>query len=254
MATPKVQKLPDILAGLESAYAPTRGLYNKQIAGVGEQTKSAKMGLDAKKVQGFNDINDQAASRGVSFGGIPLNEQANYLSTEYLPGMQRIEEGATQRTDALSLALAQLEQDKYKTGLGTQERQQAELNKYLETERARKAQLFLEEKRMNFERSENQANRAASSRANNPQMSPAQMRQGAIGFMEEYKGDDGFVSPEMYRQAKAYWVDSGGDPRVFDRDFKMYANKTHLWDYGYGKRPTSNSSVGKIDNFSQLRF
>lgn len=242
MATPTVQKLPDILAGLEPAFAQTRNLYNQQKAGVAGQTESAKMALEAKKVRGFNNINDQAASRGVAFGGIPLNEQADYLSTEYLPGMQRIQEGATQRTDALSMALAQLEQDKYKTGLSTQQRQQDTLNQFLEAERQRKAQLFLQEQRQRFEASENQANRNFTASQNRAQsrISPAEMRSGAYAFLQDVRGGDGKVSPSDYRQAKALWVDMGGDPKVFDRDFRSFVNESHAQDYGVGPSLTKN--------------
>lgn len=238
MATPTVQALPDILASLEPAFAQTRNLYNTQKAGVAGQTQSSKMALDAKKVKGFNNINDQAAARGVSFGGIPLNEQAEYLSTEYLPGMQRIDEQATQRTDALSLALAQLEQDKYKTGLSTQQRQQDTLNTYLEQERARQAQLFLQQQRMEFERSENQANRNFT--ASQSKISPAELRSTAYSFLQAGMGGDNKVSPDRYKQARAMWIDSGGDAAVFDRDFRNFVNESHAQDYGVGPSLTKN--------------
>lgn len=254
MATPQVQDLSQILSELEPAFSQTRDLYNKQLGGVGGQLQSQKMALDAQKTRSFNNINDQMAARGVSFGGIPAHEQADYLSMEYLPGMQRIEEGANQRRDALSMALAQLEREKYTTGLGTQQRQQDTLNQYLEAERQRQAQLFLQQERQKFEASQNQLNRAHSSAQSSQKLTPGQMRQGAITFLDSVKGRDGHVSPARWYQARQLWVDEGGDPAVFDRDFINYVNRSHSWDYGIGTRPANNTTNSQVSNMSQLRF
>lgn len=90
MATqaPTVQSLSDVYNELNSAYAGGRDVINEQISGLGEKYGAQRTALEAEKVQGFDTINEQATGRGMAFSGIPLDEQAKYLSTKYLPGMQ----------------------------------------------------------------------------------------------------------------------------------------------------------------------
>lgn len=44
-------------------------------------------------------------------------------------------------------------------------------------------------------------------------------------------GDDGYVSPEVYRAVKKQWA-INGDPKEFDKLYKDYINPTHYGDYG----------------------
>lgn len=101
MATaPTVQKLDQIMAELQPSVQGQVDVINKQKAASAAVYDAQRAGLDAQKVRGFNDINNQATGRGMSFSGIPLNEQAEYLSTKYLPGVQAA--NAQQNMDALA--------------------------------------------------------------------------------------------------------------------------------------------------------
>jgi hypothetical protein len=82
---PQVQSLADIMAELNPAYAATTDVIGKQRAGLGAKYDTQRTALGAEKTQGFNQINNQATGRGMSFTGIPLDEQSTYLSTKYLP-------------------------------------------------------------------------------------------------------------------------------------------------------------------------
>lgn len=82
---PQVQSLAEVMQELNPAYSASTSVIDKQQANLGAKYDIQRTGLDAKKVQGFNTINNQATGRGMSFSGIPVDEQANYLSTEYLP-------------------------------------------------------------------------------------------------------------------------------------------------------------------------
>jgi len=88
-SAPTVQTLSQVMAELE----PASSAVNKQLeASKGALTTAnaaSKAAIEAKKVQGFDQINNQATGKGLSFSGMPINEQAKYLSTEYLPGMQQ---------------------------------------------------------------------------------------------------------------------------------------------------------------------
>ena len=101
MATaPTVQKLDQIMAELQPSVQGQVDVINQQKAASAGIYDAQRAGLDAQKVQGFNDINTQATGRGMAFSGIPLNEQAEYLSTKYLPGIQAA--NAQQNADALA--------------------------------------------------------------------------------------------------------------------------------------------------------
>lgn len=101
MATaPVVQKLDQIMAELQPSVQGQVDVINQQKAASAGIYDAQRAGLDAQKVRGFNDINTQATGRGMAFSGVPLNEQAEYLSTKYLPGIQAA--NAQQNMDALT--------------------------------------------------------------------------------------------------------------------------------------------------------
>ena len=104
MATaPTVQTLDQIMAELQPGYTAQRGVIQKGIKNTNETYKASELALDAAKTQGFNQINDQATGKGVgrAFSGLPIVEQADYLSTKYLPGLQQAK--AQQQSDILTL-------------------------------------------------------------------------------------------------------------------------------------------------------
>lgn len=137
MAAPVVQDLNQIISDLNPVYAPQENLLNQQRSGLGIKYDSQRSALGAEKTQGFNQINNQATGRGLSFSGIPLDEQATYLSTKYLPGIQNI--ASQQNTEDMSLqtALAQLDSERRLRALDTRQTQQSSLEKYLADERDR---------------------------------------------------------------------------------------------------------------------
>jgi hypothetical protein len=142
MAAPVVQDLSQLMAELDPAYSQSRNLINQQISTIPGQTSAAVAGLDAAKTNAFRDIQSGANSRGMAFGGIPLEEQGRYLGEKYLPARAQVEQGGQQQQMTLMQALANLEQDRYKTALTTQQRQQSELGAYNQTaeDRAFRAQ------------------------------------------------------------------------------------------------------------------
>lgn len=97
---PVVQALDQIMAELQPSVQGQVDVINQQKAASAGIYDAQRAGLDAQKVKGFNDINTQATGRGMAFSGIPLNEQADYLSTKYLPGVQAA--NAQQNMDALA--------------------------------------------------------------------------------------------------------------------------------------------------------
>ena len=97
---PTVQSLGDIMQELQPAVQGQVDVINAQKEANAGIYEAQRAGLDATKTREFNTINTQATGRGMTFSGIPLNEQAEYLSTKYLPGVQASH--AQQNADALA--------------------------------------------------------------------------------------------------------------------------------------------------------
>lgn len=132
MATaPTVDGLDKTIAELNPLYQGSINNLNAQKGLVPQKYDAQRTALDAAKVQGFNQINNQATGRGLAFSGIPLNEQANYLSTTYLPGMQQADFQQNADVLALDQALAQLDLQRGTQAIGIREQQQSALNQYL---------------------------------------------------------------------------------------------------------------------------
>jgi len=142
---PKVQSIEDIINSQAPAYQSSIDVVNKQLNQLPGQFDAQKQALDAKKVQGFNDINTQANGRGLAFSGIPLDEQANYLSTQYLPGMQQLTQQQNDQTLQLDQALASIDKERRLGALSTQQSQQQSLEDYLSQQRQFQQQMQLQQ-------------------------------------------------------------------------------------------------------------
>ncbi len=127
---PQVQTLAQVLADLNPAYSGQEAVNTAQQAAVPVKYAAQKTALGAEKVQGFNDINNSATGRGASFSGIPVDEQATYLATKYLPGLQAAD--AAQNADQLTLQgeAAKLNTEKTTNALGIVKGQQSDLNQW----------------------------------------------------------------------------------------------------------------------------
>ena len=131
------QSLDQIIAGLNQAYQPQVDILNTERGGLGAKYDSQRTALDAQKVHGFNTINDNANAKGMAFSGIPMNEQANYLSTQYLPGMQKLTTQQNEDDLALQKSLASINSEKVLKATDLRQQQQTAYETYLENERQR---------------------------------------------------------------------------------------------------------------------
>jgi len=233
MATaPAVQSLDEIMASLQPGYAAQQAIIGQQSANTDATYKAQSLALDAAKTQGFNQINTQATGKGNTFSGIPSDEQANYLSTTYLPGVQQAQ--AKQNSDKLTLAgqAAELNTDQRKTALGVQQNQQSAKNAY-----------DLQQEQLAAQAREGAANRAAQASAASQAASAAAQSQAALktltnntyNLLNSKKGADQHVSPSTWASARAQWVANGGDIDSFNATFSNFVNssyKTYTSDYG----------------------
>lgn len=187
---PAVQDLNQIIADLNPAYAGQEGLINQQKSGLGIKYDSQRSALGAEKTQGFNQINNQATGRGLSFSGIPLDEQATYLSTKYLPGMQNLAQQQNQEDMSLQQQLAAIDSDRRLKAMDIRQGQQSSLEKFLADERTRQFQA--EQSRLDRAA---QASAAAMARADKKQENaPPTLQQAIIDGLTRLSGTEGFKS------------------------------------------------------------
>lgn len=234
-AAPQVQTLAQVMADLNPAYAGQQAVISKQQAAVPVKYDAQRAGLTAAKGQGFNAINNQATGRGGSFSGIPIDEQATYLSTKYLPGLQAAD--AAQNADQLTLEgqAAALESDKTKTAMGTIDRQKSDLNSW-----------NLQQMQLEATARENALNRAATAAENAKSRAASAPKTvspdtAALSIISQATGKDGFVSPSTFQLARDYYVQAGGKASDFASKYWKYTgtnkgqpNQSNWKSYYYG--------------------
>lgn len=100
--------LEAILQELDSVYNPQKNVYKQQINALPGQQQAELSGLDAAKNDSFQQIVQGANRRGVAFGGIPLEEQARYLGSTYMPAVANLKGRFQGQKSDLQLRLAEL--------------------------------------------------------------------------------------------------------------------------------------------------
>lgn len=248
MATaPTVQTLDQIMAELQPGYQGQRQVIGKAIANTNETYKASQLALDASKTQGFNQINEQATGRGLAFGGTPIAEQADYLSTKYLPGLQAAK--AQQQSDILTLEgqNAALDTDIRNKAFGTRETQVGAQNQWNLQQEAQQAAAEAARIDRDFRASQAEKDRAyqaAQAAAQRAAQAPAKAPS-LVANVRAYL--DNYVNPETGTVPKKVWqnavqlaYESGmkfGGNGGFASTFWGYADDNKWQDYkmGYDK-------------------
>lgn len=218
---PTVQTLDQIMASLQPGYAGQQKVINKKIANTDATFQADKLALDAAKTQGFNTINEQATGKGNTFSGIPADEQATYLSTTYLPGIQKAK--ATRNADKLTLAgqAADLLTDQRKTALNLQGNQQSALNAW-----------NLQERQLEATARENAANRAATAAAQPKGLSGSELSAWAANYVKGKQGSDKKISPaDYYNGFSDFYTQTGLGQDEYMALMAKYVNTSHGQDY-----------------------
>lgn len=229
---PTVQTLDQIMASLQPGYSAQNKVINQQIANTDATYKANKLSLDAAKTQGFNQINEQATGKGTAFGGIPIEEQATYLSTAYLPGVQKAQ--AQQQSDKLTLAgqAASLQTDQRNQALNLQGKQQSDLNSWNMTLMQQKFQAEQAEKERQFTASQNAANRAATAAAQPKGLSGSQLSSWAANYVKGKQGSDKKISPSAYYAGFSdFYTQTGLGQDEYMAIMSKYVNTSHAQDY-----------------------
>lgn len=252
MATPPtVQTLDQIMAELQPGYTAQRDVIQKGIANTNETYKASQLALDAAKTQGFNQINDQATGKGVgrAFSGLPIVEQADYLSTKYLPGLQQAK--AQQQKDILTLEgqNAALDTDIRNKAFASRETQIGAQNQWNLQQQAQEAAAEAARIDRDFRASQaekDRAHQAAQAAASRAAQAAAQPKAPSlVANVRAYL--DNYVNPETGTVPKKVWQNAvqlasesgmkfGGDDG-FANTFWGYADDNKWQDYkmGYDK-------------------
>ena len=247
---PKVETLAKSMSALEPAYSEQRGLINEQMEGLGAASEVRRERLEGAKVNNFNAINEAATGKGMAFSGIPIHEQADYLSDVFLPGMQDIEAIESSERMQLRGTLADLNMQQRTTALSRVDQQQQALNQWnlsqAQIEASRREnelnRRFTTSERIasqKFTAEQNAANRAApgggggsSSSATAQLYSLLQARTGAA---QGAGNKDGYVSPATFKQMRDLATSDayGMSASDFNKQFKSFANPRDI-SGGYG--------------------
>ena len=246
MATaPTVQTLDQIMAELQPGYTAQRDVIQKGIANTNETYKASQLALDAAKTQGFNQINDQATGKGVgrAFSGLPIVEQADYLSTKYLPGLQQAK--AQQQSDILTLEgqNAALDTDIRNKAFASRETQvgaQNQWNLQQEAQRAAAEAARIErdfraseaEKERAAQNARDAANRAAQAAAQPKGMSGSELQNWASNYVKGKQGSDKKISPSAYYAGFSdFYTQTGLGQDEYQAIMSKYVNTSHAQDY-----------------------
>ena len=242
---PTVQTLDQIMAELQPGYTAQRGVIQKGIQNTNETYKASELALDAAKTQGFNQINDQATGKGVgrAFSGLPIVEQADYLSTKYLPGLQQAR--AQQQKDILTLEAqnAALDTDIRNRAFSSRESQIGAQNQWNLQQDAQRAAAEAARIERDFRASEAQkerahqaaqaaANRAASAAAQPKGMSGSQLNAWATNYVKGKQGSDKKISPSAYYAGFSdFYTQTGLGQDEYQAVMSKYINTSHAQDY-----------------------
>ena len=253
MATPPtVQTLDQIMAELQPGYTAQRQVIGKGIQNTNETYKASELALDAAKTEGFNQINDQATGKGVgrAFSGLPIVEQADYLSTKYLPGKQQAK--AQQQKDILTLEgqNAALDTDIRNRAFSSRETQVGAQNQWNLQQQAQEAAAEAARIERDFRASQAEkdrahqaaqaaASRAASASAQPKGMSGSELQKWASDYASsngadgrKRMGSDKKIAPsEYYAGFSDFYTQTGLGQDEYQAIMSKYVNTSHAQDY-----------------------
>lgn len=105
--------IEQIMAELDrtAGYAKDREILQTRLNALPGQAEAEISGLDAKKNVAFDSILQGARGRGVGFSGIPIEEQAKYSATDYMPAIARVKTAQNEQTTGILGTLNSLSRD-----------------------------------------------------------------------------------------------------------------------------------------------
>jgi hypothetical protein len=237
MATPpQVQSLSQAMTELDPAYAAGRAVVQKRQEALPAKYDAQRAGINAARGQGFATINNQATGRGGSFSGVPVDEQATYLSTKYLPGMQQADFQQNDEDLTLQGEFAGMDKEQRLAAQGRVDKQTSDLNSWNNMIAQQEFTAREADKQRNFTASQAATARSFTASQNAPKkLSPYEAAMGIIGGAAA-KGN---VTSNAFQLARDAYKAAGGNTSQFATEFWKYvpakANKDGTWkNYYYG--------------------
>lgn len=246
MATaPRVQTLAEAMRDLDPAYAASRDMVAKRQQALPGKYEAQRAGIYAARGEGFNTINNQATGRGASFSGIPQDEQARYLSTKFLPGLQQADFQQNEEDLNLQGQLAGIDKEQRLGAQSRVDKQQSDLNSWNQMLAQQEFQARESEKQRQFQERQAAAQRSftasqnALARASKApkKLSPYESAMSIIGAAASKGG----VSANAFQLARDAYRLAGGDTHQFAKEFWKYVPEearndfnSKGWKYYYG--------------------
>lgn len=233
MAAPVVQTLAQAMAEMAPGYDEQAGVIGQQQNALVARGAAQRQGLEATKVQNFNLINDQATGKGMAFSGIPAHEQADYLSTKYLPGVQAsiAEEEAGKLT--LAQQLAQIRTNQRETALSRIGQQQSALNQWNLSQSQIQAEREEAERNRQFQASQTASARSYESGQNaNSQAKAAESMKLVNGWLHQRRQSNGVVKAADYNKGLQMWMQKGGAADDYHAFASRYVDSRYASRYG----------------------
>lgn len=134
-SAPVVQTLDQIMAELAPGAQGQLDNINKKRGLLSTNAQAQKAGLEAQKVTGFNNINNQMVGRGMAFSGIAADEQAQYLAEKYLPALAAVDNSLNEQNLNLDNEAAKIQADMRNNAIQIRENQRKDLNSWNMNER-----------------------------------------------------------------------------------------------------------------------
>lgn len=246
MATaPRVQTLAEAMRDLDPAYAASRDMVAKRQQALPGKYEAQRAGIYAARGEGFNTINNQATGRGASFSGIPQDEQARYLSTKFLPGLQQADFQQNEEDLNLQGQLAGIDKEQRLGAQSRVDKQQSDLNSWNQMLAQQEFQARESEKQRQFQERQAAAQRSFTASQNAldraskapKKLSPYESAMSIIGAAASKGG----VSANAFQLARDAYRLAGGDTHQFAKEFWKYVPEEAQndfnnkgWKYYYG--------------------
>lgn len=246
MATaPRVQTLAEAMRDLDPAYAASRDMVAKRQQALPGKYEAQRAGIYAARGEGFNTINNQATGRGASFSGIPQDEQARYLSTKFLPGLQQADFQQNEEDINLQGQLAGIDKEQRLGAQSRVDKQRSDLNSWNQMLAQQEFQARESEKQRQFQERQAAAQRSFTASQNAlaraakapKKLSPYESAMSIIGAAASKGG----VSANAFQLARDAYRLAGGDTHQFAKEFWKYVPEeaqndfnSKGWKYYYG--------------------
>ncbi len=186
-----------------SVYQPTIDTINSQINDLPNQENATLSSLDQAKVNAFRDINNSSNARGVMFSGVPIDQQAQYVGTKYLPAVAAAKTATTNAKNTLLGKINDINFQRSQQAQKTVEGAQAEADKVAA------------------------ANAKAATAGPSTSQKQATLQSDATAidkYLTPLRGRDGYLSPHDYNAALSAWVQDGYTKTQYEAIFGKYKN------------------------------